>query len=148
MPELEIFDVGMANYARYLISKGLVSTPCYANIILGNIASAQLELDQLGAIINHLPGQCHWSLGGIGDSQLGATALGIALGAGVRTGLEDNLYWDKGRTRLASNEMLLRRTHQLAEIHQRNIMSSATFRQLLGLKPGYGAYGIAAKQDD
>ena len=148
LPELQIFDVGMANYARYLIDKGLVQTPCYANIIVGNIASVQLELDQLGAILNHLPEQCFWALGGIGDYQLSANALAIAMQGGVRVGLEDNLFWDTGRTQLASNKMLLQRTHQLAEIHQRKVMSSKTFRKALGLRPGFGEYGTAAAQSN
>ena len=42
VPELEIFDLGMANYLRYLLEHQLVDPPCYANLLLGNIASAQL----------------------------------------------------------------------------------------------------------
>lgn len=141
LPELEIFDVGMANYARYLIAKKLIPTPSYANIILGNIASAQLELTQLGAIVHHLPNNCLWSIGGIGHIQLSANALAIALGAGVRIGLEDNLYWDTGRSRLATNQSLVDRIHDLAEIHQRKIMSPSAFRRKLNLKPGSGHYG-------
>jgi 3-oxoadipate:acetyl-CoA acetyltransferase len=141
LPELEIFDVGMANYTRYLITKKLIPTPCYANIILGNIASAQLELTQLGAIVHHLPSDCLWSIGGIGNAQLGANALAIAMGAGVRVGLEDNLYWDTGKSRLATNQLLVDRIHDLAEIHQRRIMSPSTFRRKLNLQAGSGHYG-------
>ena len=143
LPELEIFDVGMANYARYLISKKLIPTPCYANIILGNIASAQLDFTQLGAIVNHLPGECLWSMGGIGNAQLSANSLAIAMAAGVRVGLEDNLYWNSERSRLATNQALLDRIHELAEIHQRKIMSPAMFRRKLNLRPGSGHYGIS-----
>jgi len=142
LPELEIFDVGMANYARYLIAKKIIPTPCYANIILGNIASAQLEFTQLGAIVNHLPDNCLWSLGGIGNTQLSANSLAIAMGAGVRVGLEDNLYWDTGRSRLATNQLLLKRIHDLAEIHQRRIMSPAVFRRKFNLSAGSGHYGF------
>ena len=43
-PELEIFDLGMANYANYLLDKGILKPPLYANVILGNIACAQPDL--------------------------------------------------------------------------------------------------------
>ena len=39
-PELEAFDLGMINYAKYLIRKGWVQPPYYFNLILGNIACA------------------------------------------------------------------------------------------------------------
>lgn len=146
LPELEIFDVGMANYARYLVSKGLVPTPAYANIILGNISTAQLEFTQLGAIVQHLPDDCLWSLGGIGNAQLGANSLAIAMGAGVRVGLEDNLYWDPARSRLATNQSLLTRIHELAELHHRRVMSPSEFRRRLNLEPGSGRYGLKSGQ--
>ena len=47
-PELEAFDPGMINYAKYLIKKGLVKPPYYFNIMLGNIASTQADLLSLG----------------------------------------------------------------------------------------------------
>jgi len=144
-PELEIFDAGMANYARYLVSKGLVPRPCYANVIVGNIASAQLEFSQVGAIVHHLPEQCLWSLGGIGNAQLGANAVAIAMGAGVRVGLEDNLYWDPGRTRLATNLSLLERVHDLAAIHHRKVMTPSALRGQLNLRKGSGQYGLRAE---
>ena len=40
-PELEVFDLGMINYGKYLIRKGLIKPPYYFNLILGNIACAQ-----------------------------------------------------------------------------------------------------------
>ena len=36
-PELEVFDLGMINDAKYLIRKGLIKPPYYFNLILGNI---------------------------------------------------------------------------------------------------------------
>ena len=47
-PELEAFDLGMINYAIYLISKGLIKPPYYFNLILGNIACAQANMLNFG----------------------------------------------------------------------------------------------------
>jgi len=121
-PELEVFDLGMLNYGHYLIKKGLITPPYYFNIILGNIAGMQADLSSIGTAINLLPSQSYWSLGGIGKQQLIANSISIALGGGVRVGLEDNLYIDQQSTLLATNHQLLNRVHTLASIHERLIM--------------------------
>src|SRR3989339_147323 len=69
-PELEAFDLGMINYAKYLIHKGLIKPPYYFNLILGNIACAQADILHLGLMINELQKNSIWSVGGIGDWQL------------------------------------------------------------------------------
>jgi len=63
------------------------------------------------------------------------------VGGGVRVGLEDNIWYDAKRTRLATNADLLRRIRGLIEANGRQIMSPATCRQLLGLQQGGGLYG-------
>lgn len=129
-PELEVFDTGMLHYGRYLMQKGLLQPPYYVNIIAGNIAGTQANMAELGLIINLLPTDFYWALGGIGRQQLPAAAMAIANGGGVRIGLEDNIYWDNERKRLATNMDLLRRVHQLANIFEREIMTPAAFGAL------------------
>jgi uncharacterized protein (DUF849 family) len=63
-PELEAFDIGMINYAKYLIKKGFMSPPYYFNLILGNIACAQADMLNLGLMIKELPEGAIWSVGG------------------------------------------------------------------------------------
>ena len=95
-PELEIFDSGMINYAKYLHRKGIIQPPFYFNIILGNIASAQPGLLDVGYLISQLPENSYWSLGGIGGAQFRMNITGILYGGGIRIGLEDNIYFDEG----------------------------------------------------
>lgn len=132
-PELEAFDLGMINYANYLIHKGLIKPPYYFNLILGNIACAQANLLSLGLMIKELPPGSVWSVGGIGDFQLKMNALGILEGGGVRVGLEDNIFYDAERTRLASNADLIRRVVQIAETIGRTPYSHREARNVLGL---------------
>ena len=63
-PEMEIFDLGMINFARYLIGKDLIAPPYYFNILLGNIAAAQAKLLHLGLLVSELPEQSIWSVNG------------------------------------------------------------------------------------
>ena len=114
-PELEVFDVGMINYAKYLIKKDLLKPPFYFNLILGNIACAQADLLHLGIMIKELPEGSIWSVGAVGDHQLKINIIAIASGGGVRTGLEDNIWFDEERTQLARNRALVERIVTIAE---------------------------------
>jgi 3-keto-5-aminohexanoate cleavage enzyme len=143
-PELEAFDLGMINYARYLERKQLMTPPHYFNLLLGNIACAQADLLHAGLMVRDLPPGSVWSLAGIGDYQVKMNSIAIVAGGGVRVGLEDNIWYDQARTRLARNADLLKRIHSLAEAHERPLMSSAEFRSLFDLEEGNGRYGVRA----
>ncbi len=133
-PELEAFDPGMLNYAKYLIKKGFLKPPYYFNLILGNIACAQANLLHLGLMLNDLPENSYCSVGGIGDAQLKMNSVAIAIGLGVRTGLEDNLWYDKNRTRLAKNLELLQRIHRIINENEKTVMKPEELRLILDLK--------------
>lgn len=129
-PELEIFDLGMLNYANYLIDKGTLKAPFYFNIIVGNIAGLQLDLQHISSAIHDLPEHSYWSLGGIGRTQLKANTIAMAVGGGVRVGIEDNIYFDATRQIKAKNIDLIKRIHRIAAELERPIMKSKTFGDL------------------
>ena len=141
-PELEVFDSGMINYAKYLIKKGLIFPPFYFNLILGNIACAQATLLAAGVMLSELPDNSIFSFGGIGDNQLKINAMAISMGYGIRVGIEDNFWYDRDRTIKATNLMLLNRIHKIASAMQRSVMLPSAFRKLFKLKDGNGVYGI------
>ena len=141
LPELEAFDAGMINYAKYLEGKGFLQSPHYFNLLLGNIACAQADLLHAGVMIRDLPPNSFWSLAGIGDAQLMMNSVAIASDGGVRVGLEDNIWFDPARTRLASNSDLLNRIHRVAQANERLVMSPGKLRTMLDLQEGYGKYG-------
>jgi 3-keto-5-aminohexanoate cleavage enzyme len=128
VPELEVFDTGMVNYLKYLLSKGILEPPLIVNFILGGPASAQVGLSDLGLLVAHLPENSIWSAGGIGRAQLPANALALASGGGVRVGLEDNLYLDDSRTRHATNRELVQRVLEIGRLLGREPMEPSAFR--------------------
>ncbi|MBY5956851.1 3-keto-5-aminohexanoate cleavage protein [Membranicola marinus] len=132
-PELEVFDPGMINYAKYLHKKGIIKPPFYFNIILGNIASSQAGLLDVGYLLSQLPPQSYWSLGGIGASQLKMNTTGLVHGGGVRVGLEDNLYYDAQGTQLATNIQLLKRITEIGRLLGSEPYSPGEARKILGL---------------
>ncbi len=133
-PEFEVFDLGMVNYAKYLIRKGYFNPPYYFNFILGNVACAQADLLHLGLMIKELPEGSIWSVGGVGNYQLKANVMGLLSGGGVRVGLEDNIWYDEDRTQLATNRALIERILLIAESMGHKPYSPQEARILLGCR--------------
>lgn len=132
-PELEAFDLGMINYARYLIKKDLIHPPYYFNLILGNIACAQANMLSLGLMVKELPDNALWSAGGVGNPQLSMNVMALLAGGGVRVGLEDNIWFDQDRTRLASNSDLVKRIMNIASDLGLRPYTPKEARKVLGL---------------
>lgn len=133
-PELEAFDIGMINYAKYLIKRELLKPPYYFNLILGNIACAQANLLNVGVMLNELPPNSVWALAGIGNYQLSMNSLAVVWGGGIRVGLEDNIWYDPERTKLATNEELVKRVVEIAKAIGREIATPREARQILNLQ--------------
>jgi uncharacterized protein (DUF849 family) len=134
VPELEIFDLGMVNMAHVLRKEGLLPGPVVANLFFGNVAGMQALLPEVGLAVERLPEGALWSGAGLGDYQLTAQALAVAAGGGVRVGLEDGIWFDRARSTLATNPMLVERVHQLLAVHQRSAMKPAELRQRLAAR--------------
>lgn len=132
-PEMEIFDLGMVNFAHYLMKKGLIEPPFYFNIMAGNISGAQAKLLHLGVIVSELPEDSYWSSAGIGYCQKSMNAAGIIFGDGVRIGIEDNIWYDDERTVLATNVLLVERVVRLSALMEREIAGPGEVRRMLNL---------------
>ena len=131
VPELELFDFGMVNYVGVLQRKGLLPGPVVANMFFGNVAGMQATLGEIGLAVDRLPPGTIWSGAGLGDYGLPVQSHSIAAGGGVRVGLEDGIWFDRGRTRLATNPMLVERVHELLSLHGRSMMSPSELRSRL-----------------
>jgi 3-keto-5-aminohexanoate cleavage enzyme len=132
-PEVEIFDLGMVSVLRRLQERGVLAAPAHVNLLFGNLATAQAELPDIGALIGRLPAGTVWSLAGLGAAQLPVAGIAAAVAHGVRIGLEDNLWLDPERTLPASNLDLVDRVHALTNALGRTIMTPAELRTTLGL---------------
>ena len=125
LPEFEVFDFGMINYGLYLLQKELHTSPVYWNLLFGNIAGFQATWAQMGMAIHEIPSDHFIAFAGLGAAQLKVNANAIAMGYGVRVGIEDSIWWDEKRTQLATNSGLLQRVHHLMEIHEKALFTSA-----------------------
>ncbi len=133
VPEIEVFDLGMVHVLNRLAETGKLRPPFYVNILLGNLATAQARFLDIGAIVSSLPPGTVYSLAGLGASQLPVAAMAVGQAPGVRIGLEDNLWYDSGRTIPATNLGLVEKVHQLADVLNRPILSPSALRKTLAL---------------
>jgi 3-keto-5-aminohexanoate cleavage enzyme len=131
LPELEIFDAGHLANAKLLAREGLVQFPSHVDFVLGVPGGLDASVRNLTHLVDALPDGCTWSVAGIGRHQLPMTLAALAMGGHVRVGLEDNIYYAKGR--LASNEELVARVVRIANELGRSIATPAEARTLLGL---------------
>ncbi len=136
-PEIEVFDLAMLYNTVDLVAEGLILPPPHVQFVFGvrHALPARREiLDfQLAQLRQLLPGAT-WTAAGIGRHQLEVNHWALELGGHVRTGLEDNVRWD--RTRLAnSNAALVRRVAGLCAEYGRPVATPAQARRLLGLQP-------------
>jgi len=130
-PELEIFDLGHIANAKRLAAEGLLTFPAHADFVLGVPGALEATVDNLVACVNALPPGCSWTVAGIGRQQLPLATVAIAMGGHVRVGLEDNIYYSKGR--LATNEELVARIVRVANELGRPVATPGEARRLLRL---------------
>ena len=135
-PEVEIFDLAMLYNAAKLVADGLLKPPVHVQFVLGIPGALpadrevlQFELAQLERM---LPGAT-WTAAGIGRHQLVVNEWSLELGGHCRTGLEDNVRFDKQRL-ASSNAELVKRVAQLTEKFGRSVATPAEARQILGLR--------------
>lgn len=136
-PEIEVFDLAMLYNAAGLVAEGLLAPPVHVQFVFGvkhalpaRREILEFELAQLREI---LPGAT-WTAAGIGRHQLEVNRWAIEMGGHCRTGLEDNVRWDKV-TLAPSNAALVKRVAQLSEAAGRKVATASEARALLHLGP-------------
>jgi len=135
-PEIEIFDLAMLYNAAKLVADGLLKPPVHVQFVLGIPGALpadrevlEFELEQLERM---LPGAT-WTAAGIGRHQLTVNEWTLELGGHCRTGLEDNLRFDKERL-ATSNAELVKRVADLTTKFGRSVATPAEARRILQLR--------------
>jgi 3-oxoadipate:acetyl-CoA acetyltransferase len=133
VPELEVFDFGMVDYAKFLLARDVIRRPLLFNLLLGSLGTLSASAVNLATLAASLPEGSTWAGAGIGRSQFFVNGLAIAMGAHVRVGLEDNVWLDTRKERLASNPELVDRLARLARALERKIATPDQARSKIGL---------------
>jgi uncharacterized protein (DUF849 family) len=135
-PEIEIFDLAMLYNAANLVTAGLLKPPVHVQFVLGvpNALPADREVleFEVAQLERVLPGAT-WTAAGVGRFQLIVNEWTLELGGHCRTGLEDNIRFDKEHL-AQSNAQLVARVAELTPRYGRTVATPVEARQLLGLR--------------
>ncbi len=130
-PELEIFDTSMIDQAIQLEKENMLQKPLYFNFVMGLKNCQPATIDHIAYLLNRIPEGSIWNISGVGRAQLMTTFMSIPLGGHVRVGLEDNIYYTKGK--LGKNSDMVKRVVRLANEYNRSVATPDEAREILGL---------------
>ncbi|HEV8397283.1 MAG TPA: 3-keto-5-aminohexanoate cleavage protein [Vicinamibacterales bacterium] len=136
-PEIEVFDLAMLYNAIQYVRDGLLSAPLHVQFVLGVKHALPAERDilefEVAKLRERMP-EATWVAAGIGRYQLDVNRWCLEMGGHCRTGLEDNVRWDRHRL-AASNAELVARVAGLCAEYQRPVATPSQARAILGLLP-------------
>ena len=131
-PELEVFEVGMVYTCRRYLEKGLLKAPLHFQFVLGVQGGMPATPKSLLHLTEIIPPDSTWSVIGIGASQLPMAVMGLMMDGHVRVGLEDNIYYSKGRL-AENNAQLVERVVRISKEFGREVANPSEARKILGL---------------
>jgi 3-keto-5-aminohexanoate cleavage enzyme len=134
-PEIEVFDLAMLYSTVDLVQQRLLESPVHVQFVMGvkNALPARREILEFEVKqLNELLPNATWTAAGIGRHQLEVNHWTLQMGGHCRTGLEDNVRWDKD-TLATSNAQLVTRVAELCAEYGRPVATAAQARELLGL---------------
>lgn len=131
-PEMEIYHPGGFWVVKDLISKNLVRAPYLIQTVMGVQTSSHPTPDHIYQMLKEFPKETFWLCSGIGPFQIPLTTYAALMGGHVRVGLEDNVYYERGR-KLRSNAEIVGKARRIAEELGRKIATPAEARKMLGL---------------
>ena len=131
-PEIECYDVGMINNAKFLAELGHMEEPLYFQLVLGVLGQIPATVDNLIHMARCIPEGSPWSVCAVGLNEWPMTTIAMIIGGHVRVGLEDNIYLSKG-VMAKSNAELVEKAVRIARELGRDIASPEEARELLHL---------------
>jgi 3-keto-5-aminohexanoate cleavage enzyme len=133
-PEIECYDVGMINNAKFLADLGHIETPPYFQLVMGVLGQIPATVDNLTHMARCIPEGSPWSVCAVGLNEWPMTTMAIIMGGHVRVGLEDNIYLSPG-VPAKSNAELVEKVVRISKELGREIATPEEARAILHLAP-------------
>ncbi len=137
--EFECYDTSHLYNLHYFYTEGLVKPPLFVQTVfglLGGIGPHPEDVMHMKRTADRLFGGDHvWSVLGAGRAQMPVVAMGAAMGANVRVGLEDSLWLGRGKL-AASNAAQVSTARAIIEGLGLEVASPSEARAMLHLKGG------------
>jgi uncharacterized protein (DUF849 family) len=135
-PEIEVFDPGMIGNAAYYLKKGVLVGPQHFQFCMGcanGIAGTMKNLVFMKETMESLCGKDNtWSCFGVGHSAMEMMYGAVALGGGIRVGMEDNVMYAKGQLADSNRQFVERAVRVIREFGNEPATPDEA-REILGL---------------
>lgn len=132
VPEVEIYNLGDIAIAEDLIEEGYLNPNSFFQLCMGIRGGTPANVKNLLHLQEALPSNKNWSAFGVGASHLPIMFTTLALGGHIRVGLEDNLYYIKGKK--TTNVELVKRANRVIQEYGNSIATPEEARQILGIE--------------
>lgn len=134
-PELEVYDAGMLNNIAILREQGWLAEPLWINFVMGILGQVTAATPKnLLHLVECLPPNALWLVSAIGGrAHWPMAAMAMAMGGHVRTGLEDNVYIERGAP-ASGNPQMVEKMVRLAREIGREIATPGEAREALKLR--------------
>jgi len=140
--ELEVFNSQSWWFVDNLIKQKLIDPPYWCQLVFGQDgASSPPSVKTAMEMIDNMPEKSLFSAIGIGPLQLPITTFSLIMGGHIRVGLEDNIYYRRGKL-AESNAQQVRRAVRIINELNREVATPVQARKMLGLSPEPKQYPI------
>lgn len=135
-PEIEAFDLSHIHHAAMMNADGRLPGKLYVQFVMGVKNAMPVDRDVFDyylKTVKRLAPDAEWCGAGVGPGQIIMNEWCIAEGGHARTGLEDNVRWDRD-TLAPSNAALVTRVTELCEKYERPVATWQQAREILELR--------------
>ena len=136
-PEIEAFDLSHIHQAAAMNHDRRIPGDLYVQFVMGVKNAMPIDretFDFYVRTVNRIAPTAQWCAAGVGSGQIIVSEWAIAAGGHTRTGLEDNVRWDK-HTLAPSNADLVERTAEICARYDRPVATPTQARKILRLRP-------------
>lgn len=141
VPEIEVYSQSQYENIKKILDTGYLKPPLHFQIVMGmpgqvTASTPHNLMHMVDTIKREFPADSTWSSCVAGAAQWPICTMAAILGAdGVRTGMEDNLYVDKGKL-ATTNAQLVEKLVGLCRGVGREIATIDEAREIWGIKKG------------
>ncbi len=135
LPEIEAFDLSHIFQAAAMFADGRLTAQPYIQFVMGVKNAMPVDREVFDFYIKtaeRLLPNVQWCAAGIAAGQIVINEWCVAAGGHTRTGLEDNIRFDRA-TLAPSNAALVQRVVELCQKYDRPVATPTQARSMLGL---------------
>ena len=133
-PQVFLYHPGHLDLLEHLITRDALDKPYFVQLVFGQQSGISTSPENVLSMVRNLPEDCIFQTCALGLEAVQVNVLSILLGGHVRTGMEDNLFFQRDEP-VRDNVQLVERIVRIANDLGRWTATAEETRKMLGLGP-------------